>query len=96
MAVEAYIDYDKMMNLCDYIEERKDKIATLCDDELLTNRVNEIRENYGGEAADAYESEIREKIKKVEDEITALVEQLKKEANTQKEAWESQDSTLAG
>ena len=96
MAVEAYIDYDKMMSLCDYIEERKAKISALCDDELLTNRVNEIRENYGGEAADAYEAEIKEKIKKVEDEITALVEQLKKEANTQKEAWESQDSALAG
>ena len=67
----------------------------LCENDLLQNRVNDIKNSYSGEAATAFESDVKTTTKKVLDEINSLIEQLKKEANTQKEAYESQDTKLA-
>lgn len=95
MAAEAYINYDKVMELVDFMEERRDKMEQICDTELLQNRVNDIKTNYSGEAATAFETDVKTTTKKVLDEINKLIEDLKKEANTQKEAYESQDTKLA-
>ena len=95
MAAEAYINYDKVMELVDFMEERRDKMEQICDTELLQNRVNDIKANYSGEAAEAFENDVKATTKKVLDEINKLIEDLKKEANTQKEAYESQDTKLA-
>ena len=95
MAAEAYINYDKVMDLIDYMQERRDKIQNLCEQELLQNRVNEIRDNYNGEAATAFESDVKTSTQKVLDEVDSLIEQLKTEARVQKEAYESQDTKLA-
>ena len=95
MAAEAYINYDKVMDLVDFMEERRDKMEKICDTELLQNRVNDIKANYSGEAAEAFENDVKATTKKVLDEINKLIEDLKKEANTQKEAYESQDTKLA-
>ena len=95
MAAEAYINYDKVMDLVDFMEERRDKMEQICDTELLQNRVNDIKANYSGEAAEAFENDVKATTKKVLDEINKLIEDLKKEANTQKEAYESQDTKLA-
>ena len=95
MAAEAYINYDKVMELVDFMEERRDKMEKICDTELLQNRVNDIKANYSGEAAEAFENDVKATTKKVLDEINKLIEDLKKEANTQKEAYESQDTKLA-
>ncbi len=96
MAAEAYIDYGKVMDLITYMEERRDRMEQLCENDLLQNRVNDIKNSYSGEAATAFESDVKTTTKKVLDEINSLIEQLKKEANTQKEAYESQDTKLAG
>ncbi len=95
MAAEAYIDYGKVMDLITYMEERRDRMEQLCENDLLQNRVNDIKNSYSGEAATAFESDVKTTTKKVLDEINSLIEQLKKEANTQKEAYESQDTKLA-
>ena len=95
MAAEAYIDYGKVMDLITYMEERRDRMEQLCENDLLQNRVNDIKNSYSGEAATAFESDVKTTTKKVLDEINSLIEQLKKEAKTQKEAYESQDTKLA-
>ncbi len=95
MAAEAYIDYGKVMDLITYMEERRDRMEQLCENDLLQNRVNDIKNSYSGEAATAFEADVKTTTKKVLDEINSLIEQLKKEANTQKEAYESQDTKLA-
>ena len=96
MAVQAYIDYEKTMKLVDDIGEKKDRIDNLLNDELLQKRVQEIRDNYGGEAATAFETRLKDVIRKVEEDIDELTENLRKEATTQKEAFEAQDKSLAG
>ena len=95
MAAEAYIDYGKITELITFMEDRRDRMEKLCEQDLLQNRVNEIKNSYSGEAATAFEADVKTTTKKVLDEINSLIEQLKKEANTQKEAYESQDTKLA-
>ncbi|MBP5678549.1 MAG: hypothetical protein J6X28_01815 [Bacilli bacterium] len=95
MAVEAYIDYERMIDLVDTVQEKADRINIIFDTEILQNRVKEIREFYSGEAATSYETEIKTVTKKVQEDIQKLVTDLRTEATRQKEAWESQDSKLA-
>ena len=95
MAVTAYIDYNKMIALSDEVARIGGEITTLFETEILGNRYNEVQAAYNGEAAEAYAAEVKSSITKVEQDIQKLVDDIKTEANTQKQAWENQDRTAA-
>lgn len=95
MAITAYIDYNKMIALSDEVARIGEEITTLFETEILQNRYNEVQAAYNGEAAEAYAAEVKSSITRVQQDIQKLVEDIRTEANTQKQAWESQDKAAA-
>lgn len=96
MATQAYIVYEKMIAMGDEIQRVGSEINTLFEEELLTNRKNEVEQYYSGQAATAYGERLKAMSVKVQDNIKQIVTNIKTEAETQKAAFEAQDARAAG
>ena len=95
MAVETYMDYEKMDVLLDFLTGKKKEIDNKLD--FLTNNIPpQITANYNGQASEVYKSSVVGEANKVRDAIDELITKLKTNIEENKAGYKKQDANAAG
>ena len=90
MPIPAGMRYHKMLDLIEDTKEKRDKWVKMSR-EMATQRTAELRANYSGEAADAYEKNTNQIIEKGEKTFNKIIEDLTTEAERQHDAYKRQE-----